>query len=70
MSDTILVAVLGCIGTIIGSISGILIANKLVNWRLQRLEEKVDKHNRLIERMTVAENDIKHLYKCVQARDN
>lgn len=70
MSDTILVAVLGCIGTIIGSISGILVSNKLVNWRLQKLEEKVDKHNHLIERMTVAENDIKHLYKCVQARDN
>lgn len=33
------------IGTLIGSISGILIANKLTNYRLEQLEKKIDKND-------------------------
>lgn len=50
MSDTILVALVGFAGTLIGSLGGMLAAAKLTAWRLQKLEEKVDKHNCLIER--------------------
>jgi hypothetical protein len=50
MSDTVLVALVGFAGTLIGSLSGMLAAAKLTAWRLQKLEEKVDKHNCLIER--------------------
>ena len=32
------------IGTIIGSLSGILVANKLTNFRLEQLEKKLDKY--------------------------
>lgn len=51
MSDTILVAVLSLVGTLGGSFCGILAANKLVNYRLQQLENKVEKHNQVIERV-------------------
>ena len=51
MATSILVAVLSLIGTTIGSIAGILTANKLTNYRVEQLEKKVDKHNNLIERM-------------------
>lgn len=51
MNETILVAMLSLLGTLIGSFSGILTANKLINYRLQQLEEKVEKHNRVIERV-------------------
>ena len=51
MSDTIIVAVLSLIGTILGSFGGIVTANKLVNYRLQELEKKVEKHNQVIERV-------------------
>ncbi len=46
-------------GTLIGSFSGILVSNKLVNFRLEQLEKKVEKHNSIIERIAMAENDIR-----------
>lgn len=51
MSDTVLVAVLSLIGTLGGSLSGILAANKLSNYRIAQLEKKVEKHNSVIERV-------------------
>lgn len=50
MSDTIIVAILSLVGTLGGSLGGILAANKLMAYRIQQLEEKVNKHNNLIER--------------------
>ena len=51
MNDTIMVAILPLIGTLVGSFGGILTANKLVNYRIQQLEKKVEKHNQVIERV-------------------
>jgi len=50
MSETILVALLGFAGTLLGSLFGVLAAQKLTQYRLSQLEEKVNKHNNLIER--------------------
>lgn len=68
MSETIIVAVLSLVGTLIGSVLGILAANKLTNYRLEQLEKKVEKHNNLVERMynletkvAVDEEEIEHL---------
>jgi len=47
------------LGSAIGCIAGILASQKLTNYRLQQLEEKVSKHNNLVERMTVNEMRIK-----------
>lgn len=47
MSETVIVALLSLIGTFIGSFSGI----KLITYRIQQLENKVEKHNRVIERV-------------------
>lgn len=63
MSDTIVVALLSLAGTAIGSILGIYANNKLVVYRLEQLEKKVEKHNSVIERMTKAELDIKYIKK-------
>ena len=51
MSETIIVAVLALVGTLTGSLGGILTANRLTNYRIQQLEEKVEKHNKVIERV-------------------
>lgn len=51
MIGTIVVAAFSLVGTIIGSIAGILTANKLTNYRIEQLEKKVDKHNNALERM-------------------
>ena len=50
MSETILVAILGFAGTLLGSLFGVLTAQKLIQYRLSQLEDKVNKHNNLIER--------------------
>lgn len=70
MSEAIIVAVLGFAGTLMGSLFGVLAAQKLTQYRLAQLEEKVNKHNNLIERtfklegrMTEAEHEIIDLKK-------
>lgn len=57
MSETIIVAILSLAGTLIGSLFGILAANKLVVYRIEQLEKKVEKHNNVIERVYVLETD-------------
>lgn len=66
----IIVALLGFAGTLLGSLFGVLAAQKLTQYRLSQLEDKVNKHNNLIERtfklegrMDEAEHDIKDLKK-------
>lgn len=51
MDSTIIVALLSLIGTLIGSLGGIIASNKLVIYRIQELEKKVNKHNEVIERV-------------------
>ena len=55
MSEGVLVALLSLAGTLTGAFSGIMVANRLVNYRLQQLEKKVDQHNSVIDRMYCAE---------------
>ena len=55
--NEIIVALISLAGIIITSI----ISNSLIKWRLSALEEKVDKHNKLIERMYVCEGKIEKL---------
>ena len=64
----IIVALLGFAGTMAGSLLGVLTTQKLTQYRLQQLEEKVGKHNNLIERtvrlegqMEECQHDIKDL---------
>lgn len=46
MSDTIIVAIVSLLGTAVGSFSGI----RLITYRIEQLEKKVEKHNNLVER--------------------
>lgn len=51
MSETIIVALLSLFGTILGTFGGILTANKLISYKIEQLEKKVEKHNQVIERV-------------------
>lgn len=55
--EAIIVAILSLVGTLAGSLGGILTANKMTNYRIQQLEEKVEKHNKVIERVYQLEKD-------------
>lgn len=66
MTSDILIAVISLIGTLGGSLGGILVSSKLTNYRIEQLEKKQEKYNNLIERtfkleerMEVADEKIK-----------
>lgn len=46
MTEGIIIAILSLAGTFLGTFSGI----KLISYRLEQLERKVEKHNNLVER--------------------
>lgn len=50
MADSIIVALISLAGTSIGTFSGIMVGNKLLTYRVDQLEKKVEKHNNLVER--------------------
>lgn len=51
LNNEVIVAVMSLVGTGVGSLGGIMAANKLTNYRIQQLEKKVEKHNQVIERV-------------------
>lgn len=59
MSPEIVVALLSLAGTLAGSLIGVITSNRLTNYRIQQLEEKVNKHNNLVERMALVEASTK-----------
>jgi hypothetical protein len=57
LSD-IIVALIALFGTMLGTFGGILTSSKLTNYRIQQLENKVEKHNNFAEKIPVMQNDI------------
>lgn len=60
MND-IIVALIALVGTMLGSMGGILASSKLTNYRIQQLENKVDKHNGFAEKIPVMKTEINDL---------
>lgn len=58
MTTTIISALVGLIGSGIGAFVGLVLNNKLVVYRLEQLEKRVQAHNSLIDRMYKVEQDI------------
>ena len=50
MPSEVLVAIIGLLGSAIGTFGGIMATSRLTNYRIEQLESKVEKHNNLIER--------------------
>lgn len=63
MDSSIIVAILALIGTLTGSLAGILTANKLTNYRIGELEKKVEKHNAVVERVALLEQSVNSQWK-------
>lgn len=59
LDNTIIVALISLVGTIIGSLGGILVSSKLTAYRIQQLENRVAEHNNFARRMPVIEEQIK-----------
>ena len=68
MTEVIVVAILSLIGTLVGSLGGIVASSKMTTYRIEQLEKRVEKHNNVIERVyklekqeAVIEEEIEHL---------
>lgn len=55
MTEAIIVALLSFVGTLAGSFGGM----RLMSYRIQQLERKVDKHNNFAERIPIVEEKIR-----------
>lgn len=51
MSETLIIAIIGFLGTSLGSVVGVIASARLTNYRLEQLEKKVNLHNNVIERV-------------------
>ena len=55
MTDTVIVAIISLLGTLLGSFGG----TQLVKYRIEQLEKKVEKHNSILERTYILEEKMK-----------
>ncbi|MDE6732055.1 MAG: hypothetical protein K2J77_04180 [Oscillospiraceae bacterium] len=58
MDSTIICAMISLLGTLGGSLGGILVSSKLTAYRLEQLEKKVAEHNNFAQRMPVIEERV------------
>lgn len=70
VTATVIVGILSLIGTLGGTLGGILASNKLTNYRISQLEEKVSKHNNLIERTYHIEEEIAVIEQKIKSEDH
>jgi len=58
MTEAIIVAALGLVGTLVGSYLANRKSAALIAYRLEQLEQKVSKHNNLVERTYALEESV------------
>lgn len=63
MDTTVIVALISLVGTLGGSLGGILVSSKLTAYRIEQLEKRVAEHNNFARRMPVVEEQIINLEK-------
>lgn len=59
MNTEIIVSLITLLGSALGTFCGIAVNSKLTNYRIEMLEKKVEKHNNVVERTRVIEEQIK-----------
>ena len=62
MSNEIIVGLLSLAGTFAGSFSGM----KLMSYRIEQLERKVERHNNFAERLPVVEETIREITRRIE----
>lgn len=65
MDSSIISALIALAGSLLGTLGGIMVSNKLTAYRLEQLEKKVDKHNNVLERVALMEQNEKTIWRRV-----
>ena len=61
MDSTVICALMSLVGTLGGSLGGIIVSSKLTAYRIEQLEKKVEEHNNFARRLPVVEERIEQL---------
>lgn len=56
--ETVIVAILSLIGTLVGTYAGIVSANKVTEWRIKQVESKICTLSKQVEELTAIVNYI------------
>ena len=59
MPTEVIVAAIAFAGTAFGSLGGVMASARLTTYRIEQLEKKVEKHNSVVERVTLVEQSAK-----------
>lgn len=59
MSENVIIAIISALPAIIVALVSIVSNNKIISFKIEELEKKVEKHNQVVERMAVIERDVK-----------
>lgn len=70
MTEAVWVALIGLMGSSLGSLAGVLASQKLTRYRIQKLEEKVQAHNNIIVRTYHLEQEQAILQEKVEAANH
>lgn len=62
ISSEVIVGLLSLAGTLCGTFAGIITSAKLTVYRIEQLEKKVEKHNSVVERTAVIEDNLKSVW--------
>lgn len=68
MPSEIIVALLALLGTLVGSLGGIVVSSKLTNYRLEQLEKRVGEHNNFAMRIPALEEKIDERFNAYDRR--
>ena len=72
MPETVIVAIIALIGTLTGTYFGQRKSTALIMYRIERLEKTVEKHNRVVGRTAILEEQMKvanHRIKNLEGRE-
>lgn len=70
MSDTIIVAVLSLAGTMLGSLSGVVVSSKLTTYRIEQLEKKVQAHNNFDIRLHTLDTEVEVIHEQIKVANH
>ena len=62
MKTEIIIALISFLGTLIGTLGGIVASSRITAYRIEQLEKKVEEHNQFARRMPVVEKEVQHIY--------
>lgn len=70
LDSNIVSALIALGGSLLGTLGGIVVSNKLTVYRIEQLEKKVDKHNNVLERVSLMEQNEKMIWRRVDELKN